>query len=352
MRIIIAGYGNVGRNLHRMLEERRAELLRRYSLEVSVVAIVDRGGALINERGVSYREAMAAKSKHGTVARAERGRPGMDAAEVIDDVEAEAYVDLTLPNFETAEPSLSNMNRAMARGMHVVTSNKAPLALAMPALLETAEYRRVRILYSGTVGGGTPFLSFASKSLRGNRIVALRGILNGTSNYVLHKMEKEGVSLEEALDEARRLGYAEADASLDVKGVDAAAKLVILANHSLGLGRTLRDVRYSGIEGIGPQDLREAARRGKALRLVADSRSLTVGLAEVDADGPLNVPENMNSVEFEVEELGKLYLIGKGAGGPETAAAVLRDLVELGSVASDEARAWWIPRRGPPAIRS
>jgi homoserine dehydrogenase len=102
--------------------------------------------------------------------------------------------------------------------MHVVTSNKAPLALAMPALLEIAGYKGVKLLYSRTVGGGTPFLSLASRSLRGNRIRTVRGVLNGTANYVLYRMEVSGVSLGEALEEARRLGYAEVDPSLDVGG--------------------------------------------------------------------------------------------------------------------------------------
>ncbi|MDP7981955.1 MAG: homoserine dehydrogenase [Conexivisphaera sp.] len=331
MRIILAGYGNVGRNLHRIIEERRRELLRRFFLDLNVVAVVDRGGAVVHQRGVPYREASAAKEKYGSVARADHGRPDADVAEVLEEVDADVYVDTTLPNFRDGQPSISYMNAAMLRGMHVVTSNKAPLALAMPALLEMAEYRRVKLLYSGTVGGGTPFLSTASESLRGNRIRAVRGILNGTSNYILHRMETEGTSLEEALEEARRLGYAEADASLDIGGMDAAAKLVILTNHSMGSRYTLKDVRYSGIEGAAPRDLLDAAKRGRALRLLADSRGLRVGMEEIDAKSPLNVPANLNSVEFDVEELGSIYLIGRGAGGPETAAAVLRDIVQLSS---------------------
>ncbi|MGC8556040.1 MAG: homoserine dehydrogenase, partial [Conexivisphaera sp.] len=292
--------------------------------------VIDRGGAVVHWKGVPYAEAAAAKDSRGTVSRAEHhGRPGATVLDVLEEVEADVYVDTTLPNFEDGQPSLSYIEKAMLRGMHVVTSNKAPLALAMPALLEIAGYKGVRLLYSGTVGGGTPFLGLASGSLRGNRIRAVRGVLNGTTNYVLYRMEREGASLEEALEEARRLGYAEADPTLDLSGMDAAAKLVILTNHATGSRYTLGDVRYSGIGRVTPGDLREAARRGKALRLIADSRGLRVGLEEVDAGSPLNVPANLNSVEFDVEELGSVYLIGRGAGGPETAAAVLRDLVQL-----------------------
>ena len=332
MRIIIAGYGNVGRSLHRMLEERRKELLRELSLDVMVVAVVDRGGAAVHWRGIPYGKLAEAKDRHGTVARAERhGRPGVGVLEVLEEVGADVYVDTTLPNFEDGQPSISYMERALIRGMHVVTSNKAPLALAMPALLEIAGYKGVKLLYSGTVGGGTPFLSLASRSLRGNRIRAVRGVLNGTANYVLYRMEVSGVSLGEALEEARRLGYAEADPSLDVGGMDAAAKLVILTNHATGSRYTLRDVRYSGIEGVGPRELSDAAGRGRALRLIADSGELRVGLDEIDVRSPLNVPANLNAVEFDVEELGSVYLIGRGAGGPETAAAILRDMAELSS---------------------
>ncbi|MFP3263398.1 MAG: homoserine dehydrogenase [Nitrososphaeria archaeon] len=329
MRIVLAGYGNVGRSLHRMLEERRRELLRRYSMDAIVVAVIDRGGAAVHWKGVPYSEAAAAKDSEGTVAAGVHGRRGVTVLDLLDEVEADVYVDTTLPNFTDGQPSLSYMERAISRRMHVVTSNKAPMALAMPALLEVAEQKGVRLLYSGTVGGGTPFLGMASEALRGNRIRAIRGVLNGTTNYVLHRMETEGISLEEALREARRLGYAEADPRIDLSGLDSAAKLVILANHAMGSNYTLSDVRYSGLEGVTPGDLREAAKRGKALRLLADSRRLRVGLEEVDSRSPLNVPANLNSVEFEVEELGSIYLIGRGAGGPETAAAIMRDLVQL-----------------------
>ena len=333
MRIVLAGYGNVGRSFHRLLEEKREELLRRYSIDARVVAVIDRGGAALNDRGLAYGELAEAKRASGSVSRAGgHGASGLSVLDVLEMMDADVYVDATTSNFDCAQEPVERIEKAIAKRMHVVTSNKAPLALAMPALLELAEYKGVRLLYSGTVGGGTPFLSFASKSLRGNKVLRVRGVLNGTTNYVLYKMEKERVGFEEALRQAQSLGYAEADPSLDINGTDAAAKLVILVNHTTGSRYTLEDVEISGVEDVSLEMIGEADRKGKTLKLVADSSErLRVRVEEVDRESPLNVPLNLNAVEFTVEELGEVYLIGRGAGGTETAAALLRDLVELSS---------------------
>ncbi len=333
MRIILGGYGNVGRSLHRLLDERDHELLSRYSMTARIVAVVDRKGAAVNGRGLDHRMLLEAKDRTGSVSGLpEFGRPDMSVKDVIEEVEADVYVDTTTANFTDGQPSLSYMEAAIARRLHVITSNKAPLALAMPALLELAEYRGVKLLYSGTVGGGTPFLSFASNSLRGNKILGVRGVLNGTTNYIMYRMEKDGMCMREALEEARKLGYAEADPILDISGIDPAAKLVILVNHTTGSRYTIRDVKIDGVEGLKPGDFEVALEEGKTLKLLSNSiGGLEVHVEEVDVESPLNVPSNLNAVEFLVEELGSVYLIGRGAGGIETAAAILRDIVGLSS---------------------
>lgn len=330
MRIAIVGYGTVARNFHKMIEERMEEIKRRFGLVPKVVAVCDRGGFVYRQRGLKYAELARVKEEKGTVAALEGGVKGGRGVEMIDSVEAEVLVEASVANFENGQPAMDHIIRAFERRMHVITCNKPPLALAMPSLVEMAWYYGVEFLYSGTVGGGTPFLSFATRALKGNTILSLRGILNGTTNFILTKMEEMGWDFEKALREARRLGYAEENPTLDISGLDAAAKLVILVNHAIGRRITLKDVRISGIEDVNWRMIESAKKRGRSIKLVARSDPIPqVGVEEVEFDDPLNVRDTLNAVAFNVSGLGEVVLIGRGAGGVETASSLFRDMVEL-----------------------
>lgn len=330
MRIAIIGYGVVAKNFHKLVEERREELKKRFGIVPKVVAVCDRGGYVHRQRGLRHEELSKVKEEKGTVAALNEGVRGGRGIDMIDEVEAEVLVEASVANFESGQPAMDHIIKAFERRMHVITCNKPPLALAMPSLLEMAWHYGVEFLYSGTVGGGTPFLSFTSRALRGNPVLSIRGILNGTSNFVLTKMVEMGWSFEEALREARRLGYAEEDPTLDVGGFDAAAKLVILANHAMGRRITLRDVKVSGIEHVDRSMIEAAKERGRSIKLIARSDPRPeVGVEELDMNDPLNVGGTLNAVAFKVSGLGDVILIGRGAGGVETASSLLRDLVEL-----------------------
>lgn len=331
MRILLIGYGNVGANLHRLLDERREFLRRNYGLTPKVVAIVDRGGALIDPRGIHHNDVVKYKRKFGTVAGADGGQRGMSAIETIGEVDCEVVAELTPSNLTNGEPGMSHIVEAMKRGRHVITANKGPLALALPALLELASHNDVRLLFSGTVGGGTPFLNFIRKCLKGNEIMSLRGVLNGTTNFVLSTMERKGSTMEEALLEAKELGYAESDPSLDINGLDAAAKLAILVNVALGRRVTIHDVAVEGIANISKLDVSRALSNGRAIRLVAEASSefLEVRPVEISIDDPICIYGPLNALCLAVDGGWQVTLIGKGAGGLETAQALVRDLVEL-----------------------
>lgn len=330
MRVILAGFGVVGRSLAEILLRHGAELRRRNGLSPRVVAVADSGGAAVNEKGLDLAELLKVKQTEGTVAaHKEFGRLGVSVMDLLDEVGADVLVDATPTNLVNGEPSYSNVRRALSLGIHVVTVNKGPLALALPALKEIAEHRGAILRFSGTVGGGMPVIEFARECARGDRIVKVEGVLNGTTNYILTRME-EGLGFEEALREAQEKGYAERDPSLDIKGFDTAAKLVILANEVLGIKATLQDVSVKGIEGIESEDLREARRVGKTIRLlgIVDG-GLRVEPAMVDLSDPLNVKYSMNSVAFTAHNSGRHIITGRGAGGKETATAILRDMIEV-----------------------
>ncbi|MEM2904217.1 MAG: homoserine dehydrogenase [Candidatus Bathyarchaeia archaeon] len=331
MRIIIIGYGSVARAFARLIAERAGFLTRTQGLHLRVVAVVDRGGAAINPRGLDIEASEASKKLHGTVAaHPDWGRPSLGALDVIEKIEAELVVEATPTNIKDGEPGLSHIYAALKKPFHVVTVNKGPLALAMPALNELAAFNKVQLRFSGTVGGGTPILDFAKRCLQGDRITGFRGILNGTTNYILSRMDAEGVSFEEALSEAQRAGFAEADPSMDIDGWDSACKLVITANHVLGRRVTLRDVKVEGIRGVTPDSLAQAKKRGCAVKLIASADgALEVRPTEVSRLDPICVSGSLNAVTFTTEDAGEETIIGRGAGGRETASAILRDIIDI-----------------------
>jgi homoserine dehydrogenase len=331
MRIILVGWGVVGQSLAQILLRRKKELVKKYGFRPRVVAIVDKGGAATNPKGLDLVRMLSLKAKERTVANnSENGHVGMSALDAIESVEAEAMVEVTPTNIEDGEPTLSYIKAAFKTGKHVVTTNKGPLALALPALTELANYNNVYLRFSGTVGAGTPVLEFAKKCLVGDRIVSIRGILNGTTNYILSEMDEKHITFQEALKGAQKLGYAEADPTMDVDGIDAAAKLVIMANWIMNMKVTLKDVKIRGIRGVSSQDLEDATTKGSTIKLIGSiEESLKVKPTQISRHDPLCVGGAFNAVTFVSEFAGEQTIIGRGAGGMETASAILRDLIDI-----------------------
>ena len=333
MRIILIGFGVVGKSVTAILARRYAEKVKDYGFNPKIVAIVDIDGAVINPRGLSTEKLETLRQKGAPIsADPEFGHPGMTALDVIESVEAEVVVEVTPVNIKNGEPAMSHITTAFKTGKHVVTTNKGPLALALPALTELAEYNNVYLRFSGTVGGGTPMLEFAKRCLAGDKILAIKGILNGTTNYILTEMAQNRVSFQEALANAQKLGYAETDPTMDIEGFDTACKIVILTNWVMNKKVTLRDVDRTGIRDVTLQALDEAAKRGNTIKLIGaiDGKGKpTVKPMEIPKNSPLCVSGVLNAVTFYTEFAGEQTLVGKGAGGMETASAVLRDLLEI-----------------------
>lgn len=331
MRIILVGYGVVGKSVTTVLARKNVEKAKDYEFSPKIVAIVDIDGAVINPRGLSPEKLEILRQTRSISSDPEFGKPGMSALDVIESVEAEVVVEATPVNIRNGEPALSHITKAFKTGKHVVTTNKGPLALAMPALTELAEYNNVHFRFSGTVGGGTPMLEFAKHCLAGDKILALRGILNGTTNYILTEMSQNRLTFQEALANAQRLGYAETEPSMDVDGFDTACKIVILANWIMNKKITLRDVDRVGIRGVSLKVLDEASKRGNTIKLIGsvDDDPPRVKPTEISKNNPLCVSGVLNAVTFSTEYAGEQTLVGRGAGGPETAGSILRDLLDI-----------------------
>ena len=331
MRIILVGYGVVGKGVTTVLASKHAEKVNGYGFNQKIVAISDIDGAVIDPRGLSLEKLEALKQTRPISSDPECGHPEMSTLDVIESVEAEVVVEVTPVNIEDGEPALSHITKAFKTGKHVVTTNKGPLALAMPALTELAEYNNVYLRFSGTVGGGTPMLEFAKRCLAGDKILAIRGILNGTTNYILTEMAQNRATFQEALTNAQKLGYAEREPSMDIDGFDTACKVVILANWIMNKKITLKNVDITGIRDVSLQALDEAAKKNNTIKLIGsiDQDKATVKPMEIPKINPLCVSGVLNAITFFTEFAGEETLIGRGAGGMETASAVLRDLLDI-----------------------
>jgi len=329
MRIILCGFGVVGQSFAKLLESRSEDLYARYGLKPRIVGVFDRKGCAMDPSGLDTSKLIDVKKKYGSVNRYSDTENNASGTEIINNLEAEVLIETTESNYKDAEPGMTHIIDAMKRGMHVISVNKGPLALAFPSLMEIAEYNHVLFRFSGTVGGGTPILDFAKNSLRGERIVSFDGILNGTTNYILTNMAN-GMSFNDALDDAKQKGYVEADESLDLDGLDAAAKLVILANWIMGMKVTMPDIKITGIRKIDNSDIKHAAEKNCAIKLIAScNKELTVAPKEIAAVDPLCVSGTLNAISFTSEHSGTQTIIGRGAGGIETASSILRDLIDI-----------------------
>lgn len=233
------------------------------------------------------------------------------------------------------EPARGLIEQALRRGAHVVTANKQLIAQQGEELHALAAAQGVGLDYEAAVMAAVPVLSVVREALAGDEITAVRGVVNGSTNYVLDLVAREGVPFAEAVRQAGELGYLEADPTEDLEGLDAAAKIVILARTAWGLPVSLEDVDRSGISGLGDEDFARAADAGQVVKLVAAARPGPDGTVEVSvrpealpADDPLaQVRGGTNVLVVDAVSAGRLQLQGGGAGGDETASAVLADVL-------------------------
>lgn len=316
MRILVVGFGVVGRGLVKLLPRAGG---------VTLVGICERKGCLYDEEGINLQGLAEAKLEEL------RGFSGeLTSLECIREKEFDVLVELTPTNIENGEPGITFIETALARGKSVVTSNKGPIALAFKRLDAIAEEKGALLRFEATVGGAIPLFSLARNCLRANRIKSIEGIINGTTNFILTKMEKEKRELKSVLKQAQEMGIAEADPSYDIDGIDAAAKAVIMANVLMGREITLADVKRQGIADITLKDIESALMERKRIRLLARvGEEVSVEPVRIPFEHPLASVEGvMNAVSMETD-VASFTLMGPGAGQIPTASAVLNDLLEV-----------------------
>jgi homoserine dehydrogenase len=312
MRLAVLGAGAVGRSV--------AELAGEYGH--TVTALADSESAVVDAAGIDIESVLARKNSEGRV-----GSLDPDAALVS---EYDALVEATPTTLGDARPGFEHAREALRADRHVVLANKGPVAERYRELRALERESEGRVQFEATVGGAIPVLSTIT-DIGAKNVTAVRGVLNGTANFVLSRMAAEGLSYEHVLAEAQDLGVAEADPSFDVDGTDAALKCAILANVLFDGEYTLADAEVAGIRDLPGSALELAAEDGRTIRLVGEVArdGVRVGPRLVPEHGTLAVSGTRNIVQFETEHAGRLNISGRGAGGPETATAVLSDVTRL-----------------------
>lgn len=326
------GFGVVGQSFVKLLLSHSTDLYNDYGIKPKVVACADNGGIITCDQGLDLDRLLNVKKKKKSVIHYGAKGNRSEILDVIENIDAEVVIELTPTNIVDGEPGKNHIISAMKSGKNVITVNKGPLALEFPSLMELAEYNRIAFKFSGTVGGGTPILEFAKRCLKGDRIISFEGILNGTTNYILSKMY-EGLNFSEALQDASEKGYAEKDPTLDIDGYDAVAKLVIASNFLMNMKSTMKDVGRQGIRDVKPLQVVNERKKGNAIKLIAscDGKNLVVKPKPVSMKDPICVDGILNAITFTCQHSGQQTIIGKGAGGMETASAILRDLIDIRS---------------------
>ncbi len=314
MRLAILGAGAVGGSV--------AELAEEYGH--TVTALADSSSAVVETTGLDADSVLDRKAETGVV--------GDDD---IDDALEGAYdvlIEATPTTLGDAQPGFSHVERALERDRDVVLANKGPVAERYADVRELEADSEGTVRFEATVGGAIPVLSTIG-DFRPEAITAARGVLNGTANFILSRMAAEGLGYEHVLAEAQDLGVAEADPSFDVEGTDAALKCVILANVLAEGDREYRlaDAEVEGIKDIPGTALDLAEEDGRTIRLIGEvtDAEVRVGPRLVPEHAALAVTGTRNIVQLETTHAGQLNISGRGAGGPETATAVLADVDRL-----------------------
>ncbi|GAA0077856.1 homoserine dehydrogenase [Clostridium sp. CTA-5] len=314
VRIALLGLGNVGRGVCMILNSNKEEIMKRSGYEVEIAKILVRDKN--KSRGIDVPEELITTEFN----------------EILND----DSIKIVLEIMGGIEPAREYMLQCMDKGKHIVTANKMLLATNGDELFEKADSKGLMFKYEASVAGGIPIINGIDESLTANKIKELYGIVNGTTNYILTKMESEGLGFDEALKEAQDMGYAEADPTSDIEGYDAQYKLAILSSLAFGTKIDIDNVYREGITNIKPIDMDYAKEFKMVIKLLAivkennEKLELRVHPTMIPKKHPLaNVYDSFNAVFVKGNAVGDLMFYGRGAGDLPTGSAVVSDVIAI-----------------------
>ena len=326
MRVFICGFGTVGQGVAEVIASRKKYFSDRFGQNVDIVGVMDSKTFSIDDNGMDPLELVSRKKETRKVGT----ETYTDSVNVLDSVDYDLLVEVSPTDVKTGGVGLINIRHALETGKDVITVNKGPLALKFNELTELAEKNGCRFRFEGSVGGAMPIINLCRENLAGEKINSIRGIFNGTCNFILSKMDK-GQPFEQALKEAQQMGYAETDPTNDIEGYDSACKVVILANSVFGRDVTFKDVQITGITSITEEAIALAASRNMVIRLIGEvsDTKLEVSPRLIPKGHPLSISGTLNTAQILSDLAGPVTVSGRGAGRLETASAVLSDLIAI-----------------------
>ena len=313
-KIGLFGFGNVGGGTYKILTDNKELIEKRIGVSPEVVKILQRNKN--KKRFVDADEKLLTE----------------DPDEILNNDE----IDIVVEMLGGIEPATSFMLQAMENGKHVISANKAAIAANYDKLVNTAKTNNVEFLFEASVAGGIPVLTAITNALAANNYVEVMGILNGTTNYILTKMTEEGLPYDEVLKDAQAKGFAEADPTADVEGIDAANKLSILMALCFDKYVAPTDIPTTGITKISANDIKAAEEAGKKIKLIGKASiengevTYSVQPVELDKTHPLaGVSNEFNAVYITGDMVGELMFYGRGAGPLPTGSAVCGDILSI-----------------------
>lgn len=336
-RVIVCGFGRVGREFARLIEEKAERMRAAYGFEAAIVGVGELNGSLHCPVGIDAAKTADAFEREGGFA----GHPNLEAdwrgLDLIRSASADVLIETTPTEVRTGEPALSHIREALGRGIHAVSANKGPFIRAYRELTTLAWEKNAALKISAAAAAALPTIDVAETCLAGAEILEIQGVLNGTTNFILSRMRTDGQSYEEALAEAQALGIAETDPTLDVEGFDTANKLALIANVCMGADLTPEDVERTGIAGVSLDAVRRASAAGKIMRLVGAASRDESGRVSARVAPELLPPEHPlagvegaeKGITYTSDTMDRVTVVGGKSDPRGAAAALLKDLINI-----------------------
>ena len=336
-RVIVCGFGRVGREFARLIHEKSERLRAAYGMEPSIVGVGELNGSLHHTGGLDGAKTADAFERDGGFA----GHPHLEADwrgfDLVRSAQADVLIETTPTDIRTGEPALSHIREALTRGTHVVSANKGPFIRAYRELTALAREKNAVLKISAAAAAALPTIDVAETCLAGAEILAIEGVLNGTTNFILTRMRTNGQSYEEALAEAQSLGIAETDPTLDVEGFDTANKLALITNVCMGADLRPEDVERTGIAGISLEEVQEASTEGRIMRLVGAAKRDEAGRVSARVAPELLSPEHPlagvegaeKGITYTSDTMDRVTVVGGKSDPRGAAAALLKDLINI-----------------------
>lgn len=337
MRIGIIGLGGVGRAFLSLLNDKSDELMT-MGVRPEIVFALNSSSGCYREHGIDIKELLVHLESSRDLSILDGGFQGRDIHGLLDISGLDFLIEATPTDKITGEPALSHILSALGRGINVVTANKGPVMLDYRRLKDLADTMGVSLGIGCTAGGALPTISSGQYDLLGARVTGIRGVLNGTTNYILTLMEEEGLEYAEALRKAQAEGIAETDPAMDVEGWDTAIKLIIIANAIMGSNLKLQDASVVGIQNLKLDDVKKAVAEHKKLKLIGklqkatDTWKVTVAPEAVNKDDIFfGVNGKNKGIQYITDTLGEIAILGGASNLKGAAASLLRDLLQIWS---------------------